>query len=361
MIQNLKIQGYRCFRELSISELGKVNLIVGQNNSGKTSLLEALHFLASGCDPSVWWNIANRRGEAIQTPHNPGGGSPTRRYLEIKHAFSGHQFRQKAAFAIMADEHLCSVRVTRRKLLKEPDGQILLSAELEEQIPTARTYIEFRNAEGSTFISQDEEGTLAYNDIRRNANERKKSSQIFPSIYLPTGRQSRDTLQERWSEIALTSKEEQVIEAVRIIEPRFEKIAFLGGPPRARVRVKLKDLPEPVPLGSLGDGVRRIFALALSMVCAEGGFLLIDEIETGLYYRLQEKVWRFLHDASRLLNVQIFATTHSHDSIDAFVNSLTGENEGKLLRLSRKNGTIKPVFYSPEELKIALEHEVEVR
>ena len=48
MLEELSIRNYRIFRELKIDQLRRINLIAGSNNSGKTSLLEAIFLLASG-------------------------------------------------------------------------------------------------------------------------------------------------------------------------------------------------------------------------------------------------------------------------------------------------------------------------
>jgi AAA15 family ATPase/GTPase len=45
--------------------------------------------------------------------------------------------------------------------------------------------------------------------------------------------------------------------------------------------------------------------------------LLIDEIENGLHWSILPKVWRFLVETARVLDVQVFATTHSKDCIEA--------------------------------------------
>ncbi len=47
MLKRLQIRNFRGFNALKIDQLSGINLIVGKNNSGKTSLLEAI-FLLSG-------------------------------------------------------------------------------------------------------------------------------------------------------------------------------------------------------------------------------------------------------------------------------------------------------------------------
>jgi predicted ATPase len=66
--------------------------------------------------------------------------------------------------------------------------------------------------------------------------------------------------------------------------------------------------------------VSRILTLALHLAATQGGFLLIDEIENGLHWSVLPKVWHFLVDTARLFDVQVFATTHSKDCLEALAD-----------------------------------------
>ena len=90
-----------------------------------------------------------------------------------------------------------------------------------------------------------------------------------------------DSLSEIWDQIALTAGESRVVESIRILEPGLERIAFLSGRQSGRggsIVMKIKGIPERIPLGSFGDGVRRLLALSFALAKAENGVLLIDEI-----------------------------------------------------------------------------------
>ena len=110
----------------------------------------------------------------------------------------------------------------------------------------------------------------------------------LPAIWLsPYSGESTHTLGSLWDDIALTDDESDVIEALRIIDPRISAITMVGGEARSRgrtARVRADNLLRPVPLRSFGDGVNRLFAMALSLVNARGGILLVDEFENGLHY-----------------------------------------------------------------------------
>src|ERR1700733_2592570 len=98
MISSIHIEGYRGFQRFDMSRLGSVNLVVGTNNSGKTSVLEALHLLTTCGDPMALWQVLWRRGERVP-------GSSSRRpqaELDVSHLFTGHDTHIGSKFLISA-------------------------------------------------------------------------------------------------------------------------------------------------------------------------------------------------------------------------------------------------------------------
>src|SRR5207245_4072449 len=82
--------------------------------------------------------------------------------------------------------------------------------------------------------------------------------------------------------------------------------------------VNLASTDETLPLHSLGNGMWRILGIALALMNAKEGILLIDEFENGLYYSVQPDLWRFIFRLARSLDVQVFAATHSWDCLKGF-------------------------------------------
>lgn len=107
----------------------------------------------------------------------------------------------------------------------------------------------------------------------------------------------------------------------------------------------------------------RNLGIALAQVNAKDGILLIDEFELGLCYSVQPDLWRFIFRMARSLNVQVFATTHSWDSIEAFERAAREDHQekGLLIRLESKKGGIGVTLYDERELTIATREHIEVR
>ncbi len=192
------------------------------------------------------------------------------------------------------------------------------------------------------------------------------------SVYAKTNFLTKIELSRLWDNIVLTKLDDEVLEALRIVAPGVEGLTFVGdteslGQEREQEReripvVKITGIDERLPLGHLGDGMQRMLSVALALVNSKDGILLIDEIENGLHYLVQPDLWRLVFKLAQLLNVQVFATTHSWDCIEAFQEAAQEDNqEGMLIRLQSKKGEISATVYDEEELKIATRGQIEVR
>jgi hypothetical protein len=192
---------------------------------------------------------------------------------------------------------------------------------------------------------------------------------------------SREQMGGLWDSVAAADLQEDVMEALRIIVPDIEQLTIPGdfehrirpgGRPLERIPcTKMTGNDITIPTCSLGEGLNRVLGIAISLVNAKDGFLLVDEIGSNLHYSTQVDLWRWVFRMARRLNVQVFATSHSCDCIEAFQN-VASENtadddqagEGVLVRLERQPEQpqqITATLFAGEELTTATREQVEVR
>ena len=109
--------------------------------------------------------------------------------------------------------------------------------------------------------------------------------------------------------------------------------------------------------------MRRVLAMIASLVNSENGYLLVDEIDTGLHHTVLNDIWRVIFETAQRLNIQVFATTHSWDCVKAFGSVLQEQTapKGKLFRLERMDKNIQAIEYYPSELAVALQQQIEMR
>ncbi len=172
-----------------------------------------------------------------------------------------------------------------------------------------------------------------------------------------------------WNEVALTSSEEIVVDALRpVVGMALDRIAVIGDRTRLhraggrRVVAKLEHMAKLVPLKRLGHGAQRLFGISLALANCRDGILIINEIENGIHHSIHQDIWRMIFRTAKEGNVQVFATTHSWDCIAGFAIA-AGEvpANGTFYRLERVEDELHAIGYSEECLEVAAQQRVEVR
>ncbi len=344
MLHELEIQGFRCFPALTAKPLGRVNLIVGKNNSGKTAFLDAVEMLVwDGDTPLVFRSLA-RREEYSWKVVDQGQGKIVNRFdLDVPNLFYGHSVSLESSFSIRGDARSFSAHCIREDAMFGLPSLEIFAMGKVWRFDLAAGYTRRIETPGSL----EELFTRSRTEV----------------LFLPTWRSDLVFLSRLWDEVLLTDDESLAVEAMKLIEPRVERIAFRGEGEDRNVAVRLKGEKQPRWLGSLGDGMRHMLALALHLVPSQNGYLLIDEIDTGLHHSVMAKMWRMVMESARRLNIQVFATTHSIDCIHALAEvhqqmNLTPDDV-MLHRLVA--GMDKTMSYTPDDLAAVAEFQGEVR
>ena len=377
MIDSLDIKNYRNLKNLRLNSLGSINLITGKNNTGKSTLLEAIAIYVTKGDVAFLYQLLGDRGENIrQTEANKNVINSNIKALSSLFTDRKIGFEKTDAISIgsientlFGEDNSTEGSIFLRfvnyfdEIQKDNQGnvsgrrRVVLENEVDKQIGNYKIGLEIRGGNSSFIISLDEERPYRFGFKGLGHNERLE--------FIRTRNIDRDINGRLWDNITLTEKEIYVIEALKIIEPNTERIAFIEESPRERTAViKLSNNNIVVPLKSMGDGINRILTIILALVNADSGFLLIDEFENGLHYTVQEKLWNVIFNLSRKLKIQVFVTTHSEDCISGFENVLNSDSNssnGKLIRLDNEGGMIKQVEFNAKELKIANDNDIEIR
>jgi len=351
MFKNIKIKNLRAITELEIDDLGQVNLFVGQNNCGKTTLLEGLFFLIGATNPKLpinanifrgltflsneWWNTFFNNLDSSANIIVAGDIRSTQeeRKLVIRPRI------EKVTKAESVSSDLVSIDVNSgdSKPTFIPDGLELLYT--SSQDPTAKTASRILLKEGQLLA----EGT--------------RESSIRGVFVSPA---TRFDWKPRFSSVQRKKQIDELISSLRVIDPSILDVRL------NEVGILEADigLPSLIPVNLLGGGIANFLSVALAMLDTRDGIVLIDEIENGLHYSVQEKLWQAVFSWAQDLNVQVFATTHSNECIKAFSRSLDAtlfKSQARLFRIERKDEKFRAVEYTKEQLAESLESKWEVR
>lgn len=310
MLKHLRIENFMTFNQLEIPELKPINLIAGKNNAGKTTLLDALRMLTSEAEITVINDILKRRGALRK----------------------GWDESYEALF--------------NRNMIEGPMASSMLKIN-DLWIQRQGKSKEYKNFQEQSY---DRMSTTLEVDIPKDE-----------AVFVPV-QSNYQILTQLWEQIALTPKEDIVLQIIQdAIEPNL--IRFDVG--QKQVRVRLANSSQPVPLQTLGDGVQRIFLIALSLVNAQGKVLLIDEVEMGLHYSVLEKLWRMIFHYATLWDIQVFVTTHSQDAIKAYFYVASDPqyaDKAQIVRIQKnRKEQFEAVLYNGERIEKMLELDLEIR
>jgi energy-coupling factor transporter ATP-binding protein EcfA2 len=351
VLRELSVHKFRGLRDFTMTGLGRVNLLVGANNCGKTSVLEALHLLLSDGNPLALWPALRSR----RTPQRDARSiSLTTR--DVSHLFEGHEVGSGSAFHFAGKSDAQSLTLDVM-IVRAPRNGIRIGPPPAKPLETFGLRLQW-NQDDAVIIPLLQAWEVSFGDAESSVTRRRPDSPPV-DLFVTGGFQTRRTVQ-RLENVVLTENEELLLRALRAIEPGFERIAPVGP---EEIVVKLAGTKPRIPLDSMGDGMWRMLDIALSIVGAAGGVLLIDEIDTGLHYSVMGDMWRLVYDAAKQLDVQVFAATHSRDctqSLAAIVHA--GEATRPEVTIQRiERGNPRAVAFTDDEIRVAAEIGAEVR
>lgn len=358
------VNSFRAIRSLSLPELGSVNLFVGKNNAGKSSLLEAIQLFSHRnfkSMPAVVLDVIRNHSD-----YRPSLFSASRGEAEAPDLQAAVESVETLFFGCFDDRPLHSATMLIESMGSEgltialPWTSVYEQAE-EQHAPLRPALID----PGNAFLSVATEETQV--DIPLEWLMRRvpitRVGRRTPALFISAAGLDSSRARQLWDSIAVSGLEELVTDAVRSLVPDLEKILLIGESGTRTVLCRLRGVARPVPIRSMGDGVNRVFGLAVGIVHARGGVILIDEVENGLHHTAQRDVWNSIFRLSQSLDVQVFATTHSWESVVAFQAAANeSPSKGMLYRLERGlDGHSRAEQYTEEEVAIAAEQQIEVR
>ncbi len=363
MLKSLALRGFRAFESYELAELATVNLLVGKNNCGKTSLLEAVELLVSSGHLSVFSEVARRRGEVVS--YRP------RYRVNASHLFFGHTCEPGVCFKLSSDDgrELSATILSLDEVGEDADlwetrRNSARRRELDEDEETEPAFglrIALGAEEEVVALPMAEDGTILH-DWRRPIVRNGLS--LSPVRFLGLESSASERMGDAWDRVLADGLENEIAEDIRLLVPEIDSIHFLTGRPGpGGILVGLRDGGRRMPIGSYGDGLRRLLALRLALVSATDGYLLIDEIDAGLHWTVIEDVWRLLVEVADRCNVQIFATTHSHDCVRG-LGTLVRSRPGLAEKVSLQKVHADLDHAVPlrgEQIGTAVEQEIEVR
>jgi len=352
-----------------LHDLGTINLLVGANNSGKTSVLEAIATYCRPLDPKAWLNTA--WGREIKLSRKP--------QLDALRWLFPQRIQETSGEIIILGEGDFSLKKLQANY-EEIEGTLgesdreedldheFISDDLIERGADLCLKATTTSPSASLFPEQEEtiEEVFQLWESERSIFGKKRSSLSLPLETISPFSHRIEQLQVKSLSNAIEQRfKEEIIKLLQNLDQGIISLEILSTSRdrKERLYIDHKDIGI-APLSAFGDGVRRLLYIASTLVKAQGGMLLIDEIESSIHTEVLDRTFSWLIKACQEREIQLFLTTHSLEAIDALLNSIEGteiDNGHRVLddlvlyRLEVNNGNNIARRFDSEKLHILRE------
>lgn len=320
-IDDINIVQFRGVKNLQLLNTSQINLLVGRNNSGKTSVLEAIELYCHPQDISQFALTSRGRDRRFFLP----SGLPLVEAILWLFPFNlngSQEDREDIIITGLVNREQVTVKaICREKLIIEPETRQIkwlktFENHSSEEVRGLEITLETNN-------SADKDGEVSSENFLLTDNSRLVKQKTQPLIktkmVTPIDHRVQPTSSKSLTKTIMSGDKHQIIQLLKLFDENIEGIEVLSPDGRYPVTYFKHKKMGHTPVAMYGDGVRRVLTIAYAVLQCRDGVLLIDEIETAVHAKLFEKFFEWLVNACKSYNVQLFATTHSLETIDSIL------------------------------------------
>lgn len=344
--KDITITNFRGFDHLEINNLQKLNVFVGANNVGKTSILEAAFMLIGMSNPFIT-NRVNYLRTAISLDN-----LDNTRYL-----FHNIDFNNKPLLkGVMKNGEVRRMTFSPVTFLNETSASSSNS--------NGQSTIKQLNFD---FDKKDEKG-FAYHSkilIKSNGNTQQETDENYDekinALFIPVDKNDSNAT-NNFSTVVKRNRKQFVNDALHDFDPSIESIEALPD----GLYLKIKGLRELLPISMAGDGVRRMINIISTIVSEDFNLVFIDEVDNGMHYSAHKLMWKTILRFILKRNIQLFVTTHNIDCLMGLKNAMQEEKDFQALTnvyniAKTRNKGFQAYRYGYNELQEAINNEIEIR
>lgn len=342
-LKNLHVDRYRGISQLDIEDFNHVNILVGDNNAGKTSVMEMICALRGPLSLYVWNEIARKKSYSSRGVMYYNAYSnifPIDKDKRIQFTGDFDEFNQLSV-CMTAEEYRTSITEREQNRI---DGFIRTGSQHVED-----TYVD-TNVMEITIQADCDICEFEIYDFQRRPPRKTKSEQDSVSkktkirsntVFL----EPRDGLENEFfylkKAILDTEYNEQLIEILKEFDPAIIGILAMEEMGSTVYYVRTNEHNSAVPISVYGDGLKKALVIFSAMAACKDGIVLIDEVETSIHTSAMKMVFSTLIRWARKLNIQLFVSTHSKEALNILLtcdsNYSDGINVFTLYRNKQKN------------------------
>jgi AAA ATPase domain/AAA domain, putative AbiEii toxin, Type IV TA system len=356
MVTSVEIKNFRGFKEFVVNDLAPINVIVGDNASGKTAFLETIYLAVSG-NAQQPFILKQWRGQDIRFQGGSVDSAAEAIYADLFHDSKsdepitikltgrGFENRQLTIFrssGVIVPTKEFGNRHERRAAKK--NKSISFQAPIPSQTSTIPIVLTWSDERGNAHTVR---ASLKPSGLEfEGTNERLPYCFLFASLTAVSEK-------EAAGHFSALKKNRSIDKFRRIFLSVFDQIVDIDLGDVGGNSVLLADVPwakELLPLPLLSGGTNRATAILLSITHRQNGLVMVDEIENGIFHARQHNFSRALLELARAYETQLILTTHSEEWIERFIEAADEQVEDiAFWRLERKdNRPVMRKFSLPE-------------
>jgi AAA15 family ATPase/GTPase len=346
-ISYFKVENFKRFESFEMENIGQFNLIVGDNNVGKTTILEAL----------LYNEDVNKYTRHLFSALSARGMIPN----SIKGIFKFYNYDNNIDNEIIY--HYRSIKATKNDTLKY---KIIDKSSLNPEQSLSIQNKLITNPGQNELIIWAINGKV--NIDFPNPNDGEK---YLPYVWINLGYS--EDLSEFYSKYIGESNTNKLvlINDLKVFIPQIWDLEISSTIIEKNnfIIVKQEGYDKPIPITLFGEGAIKLIRILLEIYICTNGRLMIDEIDTGIYHGRFKKFWKTILLAAYRNKVQLFATTHSKECLKFIKEVLEEDEELKSFQkdmrcfrlVEHKDKSVKSYSYDFEQFQFAIDHENEIR
>ena len=353
-VKYFKVENFKCFESFEMDNIGQFNLILGDNNVGKTSLLEALTINQSAlffrdCFHTIFLAVENQHEFSYEN------------IIYLKRLFKNFDINKP--IKVIFDDDKLEIHLKGFEKLNSDELKIFQEQAFIHKVNAIKHLISiYKN--GKLFDLMPINTPISY----------------VTHPYIMQGRAYNNMLAMFYNANIVKDKmlNKQLIDALKIILPDIADIksTTIDNTNITTLLIETKAENYLKPISSYGDGFYKVFETILLLLCqGNNSKLFIDEIDAGIHHTHFVEFCKAILLICKEKEIQLFATTHNEEFIKYYLEALQDDdlkhlqNEARCIRLRStkiiendeiKSSTVADVF-DFEQFEFAMLNENEVR
>ncbi len=372
-ISYLNIEAFRGIKNLELTDLGDINIIVGENNCGKTTVLETIKGLSVPLEIGNWLSASRKRESVFgsMSSYNSLNSmfnvNDENKVIRVSGVISNEKIEIEITgneeVILMAKSEIEDAGYKKRSNRTSRSDKLAINEinnEKQEEVKAINVQIKLNGGK----VEKDIAIEKIYEITRQIRISEKESKRTINMTYIAPFEHTFSTL---YLKEVLENAElyAEMIKIAQIFDKNIIAINSFTENMEQVFKITSASNKNALPLAVYGDGMKKALLLISAIIKSKNGILLLDEMETAIHASAISDVFNVLLLACKKFNVQLFATTHSLEALDKLLNggkNINAIEDMRIITLVKKDTqTVARVLNGEKAMQVRRDYDMELR